>query len=80
MNPYTGLAVRVAPWMVGAKVAVQKGATLFVSPAMWELVRHADGDELQRLLSAISVFVMEPLPQLPLAPTLFRTSLNPVAR
>lgn len=39
--------------MVGAKKAIRQGDTIHVSPAMFDLISHAEGDELKRLLGFI---------------------------
>lgn len=49
------LAVEVSPVMCGAKKAVQSGNTLYVSPAMFHLLSHADQKELQELVETIEV-------------------------
>ncbi len=49
----TGLSVHVVSHMVGMKKAVRQGDRLYVSPAMWDLLSHAEGAELERLLAAI---------------------------
>lgn len=35
----------VSPWMDGAKAAVRYGKTIYLSPAMWRLLIHADTQE-----------------------------------
>lgn len=37
-----GLAVQVSPFMEGQKRAVQINETVYVSPAMYDLMKHAD--------------------------------------
>ena len=49
----TGLQLIVDRHMAGMKKAVRQGGKLYVSPAMYDLISHAEGDELERLLSAI---------------------------
>jgi hypothetical protein len=59
--PVSALPVRVNQWLVGSKQAVDFGGVIHVSPAMFELLRHAEGDELERLLQAIPVVTI-PVP------------------
>lgn len=47
--PLHAMHVVPRPEMAGAKLAVRVGGTLYVSPAMWDLLRHADAAELIRL-------------------------------
>ena len=44
------LRVQVSPYMQDAKRPVISGSTLYVSPAMYELIVNADEDELKHLL------------------------------
>jgi hypothetical protein len=48
-----GIPVVVSKALTGAKQAVFTEGTLHVSPAMFELMRHAEGDELEKLLANI---------------------------
>lgn len=53
------LDLRVCPHMVGAKTAVQYGTgPVYVSPAQFDLLRHADAAELEFLLRTIPVLVL----------------------
>lgn len=57
---FAGIPIQVSQHMTGSKRALRFGnGPIILSPAMYELVRHAEGDELARLLAAI------PLLQLP---------------
>lgn len=53
-----GFGVHVSSVLVGSKRAFRIGNEIWVSPAMYELIRHADPDELQRLLSAIPLLTL----------------------
>ncbi len=55
IEPRFGLRVIVLETMAGAKRAVQTGSRLYVSPAMWDLISHSDGEELAAMLRRISV-------------------------
>lgn len=55
-----GLRVEVSQFLVGFKHGFCDGRTVLVSPAMWDLMRHAEGDELERLLKAIP---LKPMPK-----------------
>jgi hypothetical protein len=56
MDPFHGIPLRVEPSMAGAKVACRIGSgPVLVSPAMWDLIQNATGDELNDLLRAIKV-------------------------
>lgn len=48
-----GYNVAVSQSLVGSKKAVKKGRTVYVSPAMHDLLNHAGRDEFKRLLRAI---------------------------
>lgn len=62
----------VSRWLTGSKRAFREGNRIYVSPAMWELLTHAEGEELMRLLRAIEyVELPESLPRyrsVPLSP------------
>lgn len=64
MNHLTGFRIYVAGWMVGAKYARKYGRQLWVSPAMWSLMKGATPDELDHLMRHLRVVEMsqEPLP------------------
>jgi hypothetical protein len=56
MSPLFGFEIRVADYLKGSKKAVRQGNTIFVSPAMWDLMKHAsDQAELEHLLSKIEL-------------------------
>jgi hypothetical protein len=60
-DPLFGFAVQECRWMAGSKKALRVGRTIYVSPAMMDLIRHAEGDELRRLLGSIPlVEIREP--------------------
>jgi hypothetical protein len=59
--PIAAQPVQVNQWLVGSKQAIDFGGVIHVSPAMFELLRHAEGDELERLLQAIPVVTI-PVP------------------
>lgn len=61
-----GFKVQVAAHLAGSKKAVEMGGTIFVSPAMYDLLSHADEVELRRLLEAIEM-VRIPMPSLSLS-------------
>ena len=52
-DAFAGVDLVRSPWLVGSKVAWKRGARLYVSPAMWDLLTHAEGEELMRLLTRI---------------------------
>lgn len=49
---------RVAVFLAGSKRAVWDGKHLHLSPAMHDLIEHADGDELKRLVESIGVLAI----------------------
>lgn len=55
MSPHTGLSVCVSKHLAGSKRGVRQGNTVYVSPAMYDLMKHADPDELKLLLEKIEV-------------------------
>jgi hypothetical protein len=55
IDPLVDLEVEVSSVLIGSKRAVRVGGRLYVSPAMFDLMRHATPEELPRLLRAISV-------------------------
>lgn len=72
-----GIEIKVSADLVGSKVAVRFGdGPLILSPAMHDLVAHADADELHRLLGAIRVLQ---LPAMPCVPVLGMTTEPPPA-
>lgn len=51
-----GIEVRVCTALVGSKKAVRVGdGPIYVGPAMWDLISHAEGEELQKLLATIQL-------------------------
>lgn len=63
--PLTAIPIAVSSFMVGFKYAVQFGdGPIYVSPAMYDLIRHATGDELKTLLEHLPVKQLPPLPKL----------------
>jgi hypothetical protein len=65
IDPLFGFAVQECRWMVGMKKALRVGRTIYISPAMMDLIRHAEGDELRRLLGSI------PMVEIPEPPSMF---------
>jgi hypothetical protein len=51
----SGFRVEPSDGLIGSKRAVQIGDTIHVSPAMWDLMKNANQNELQHLLSKIEV-------------------------
>lgn len=64
MNGLFGFNVTVSSALVGSKRAVRMGNTICVSPAMFDLIKHANEDELQRLLAAINVLTIPEPPSI----------------
>jgi hypothetical protein len=59
VSQVNGFTVTVRDSLAGAKFAYRYGQTLFVSPAMWELLRGAEGpEELTFVLNHIPVAVV----------------------
>lgn len=50
--------IHVSQYLTGCKNAIRNGDDLTVSPAMYELMKHANEDELQQLLEKIGVIDM----------------------
>jgi len=76
-TPYLFTGLRVAPRdaLAGSKRAVKMGSTVYVSRAMFELMRHADERELRLLLEKIELVeipeppgLYEPIPMVTLPP------------
>ena len=57
-NQFLGLSVQVSQSLVGFKRAFRQGNTVYVSPAMFDLIKHADPDELRTLLEQIMVLTI----------------------
>lgn len=51
--------IRVSAWLEGGRRAILMHGIVHVSPAMWELLSRADGDELLRLLESIEVLDLD---------------------
>lgn len=47
---YTGFSIKVSKNLEGSKKAVRQGSTIYVSPAMYDLMKHANEVELRQLL------------------------------
>lgn len=58
MTDITGLTVRPSLALAGARQAVQLDGDIFFSPAMYDLLRHANQRELKQLLAAIPVLML----------------------
>lgn len=55
-GPINGYTVTVATSLAGSKRAVRRGATLFVSPAMWDMISTAEGPaELAFIMNHITI-------------------------
>jgi len=50
-----GMEIRVNDLMVGSKSAVASDGVIHVSPAMFDLMRHAEADDIRRLMDSIPV-------------------------
>lgn len=50
-----GFSVAVCSALAGSKKAILQGNTVYVSPAMYDLISHASEEELKRILGAIEV-------------------------
>lgn len=59
-----GLRVEVCRYLAGSKRGLRMGQTVYVSPAMFDLIRHAEGDELRTLLEAIEVVTIPEPPSI----------------
>jgi hypothetical protein len=57
-DPLSGLRLAVSPGLAGSKRALLVGDTIYLSPAMHDLLTHAEGEELMRLCMAIEVIRM----------------------
>lgn len=57
--PLHALPIAVSTHMAGTKKAVKMNGTVYVSPAMHDLIRHAEGDELRRILEAIPLLDLD---------------------
>lgn len=57
-SPLFGLGISVSQHLVGSKKAIRQGNTIYVSPAMYDLIKHANPDELKTLLEQIAVLTI----------------------
>jgi hypothetical protein len=53
MGDLAGLSIKVSQLLAGSKRAFKQGGTVYVSPAMYDLIRNADEAELRHLLANI---------------------------
>lgn len=58
------LSIQESPVLAGGKRAVRMGNTLYVSPAMFDLMRHANPEELRRLMESIEMIDIPKPPSL----------------
>lgn len=70
------IEVQASEYLAGSKIATRIGdGPVFVSPAMYDLMKHASPDELQRLLAKIKVlqlpdvYAVDMVPMTVMAPT-----------
>ena len=54
-----GLTIQVSEHLAGGKLGVKMGNTVFISPAMWNLMIHSEGQELITLLSNIGLVILD---------------------
>lgn len=64
LNPMFGLSVQVSQSLAGSKKAIRQGNTVYVSPAMHDLMKHADQDELRLLLEKIEMVTIPEMPSM----------------
>jgi hypothetical protein len=55
-----GFNLKVDQHLVGSKFAVVSGSDLILSPAMYDLMSHADEDEQEHLLESIKCVYIPP--------------------
>ena len=53
-----GFKIQSNIYMVGLKKAIRQGDTIHVSPAMYDLISNAEGDELGRLMGSIPLLTL----------------------
>ena len=53
MDTLNAIPIEECSFMKGCKKAVKANGKIYLSPAMMDLVKHADEDELQHLLANI---------------------------
>lgn len=58
-----GIEVRCMQSMIGQAKCVKLGGVIHVSPAQWDLLKHAKGDELKHLLANLPMLDMDGSPQ-----------------
>lgn len=64
-DTFTGFSLHVESMLAGGKKSVLVGGRkLYLSPAMYDLVSHAEGDELKLILSRIDLVFMPAVPTL----------------
>lgn len=57
--PLGGIGIKVDKMMVGCKIAVRIGnGPIHVSPAMYDLISHADEKELRHMLESINLLTI----------------------
>lgn len=55
MDSLVGYEIRVVPLLAGSKHGWVNSRTIFLSPAMYDLVSHAEGECLRKLLAQINL-------------------------
>jgi len=53
MNQIDAIPIQVDPLLQGVNKAVKRGRIIYVSPAIWSLMKNAQGKELEDLLAKI---------------------------
>lgn len=66
LPPLHALEIVVGPYLEGTDQVVRFGdeARVYVSPALWELMKAATPDELQSLMAGVCVVNLPPLPSI----------------
>lgn len=64
LPPLHALEIVVGPHLKGTEEVIRFGdeARVYVSPALWDLIKGATPDELQTLMSGVRVVQLPPLP------------------
>lgn len=57
-----GFEIRCSPTMAGQSKCVKLGGVIHVSPAQWDLLKNARGDELKHLLENLPMLDMDGKP------------------